>query len=368
MAETDEPIKGACRTNCSNCGAELHYSPGTSELVCAYCNTRNEIDEQNIEITEKALDDYLKKVAQHAGSDTVTTVACESCGADNPFDDTQVGKDCLFCGGHLMVKNASRCEQIRPQALIPFQIKEREAITLYRKWLNGLWFAPSALKKTENLPAQLNGVYIPYWTFDADTATIYTGMRGVHRTETERYTVTVDGKTETRTRTRTRTDWFPTAGKVNHFFDDELVLANDKLPLDITEQLHPWQLNTLVPFDHDFLRGFVVESYNVTLDEGFARGRQQMEDKIRQLVRRDIGGDAQRITSMKVSWDKLTFKHILLPVYVSAYRYQGKAYRFLVNGQSGKVKGERPYSFWKIAAAALTAIVVIGLLWLLFAG
>jgi LSD1 subclass zinc finger protein len=366
MAEQAETISGAQKVDCSNCGAELQYQPGTTELICGYCDTRNEINVSDVEIAEKKLEDYLAKMQSATPTETVTTVACESCGAENPFDDTAVGKNCLFCGGHLLVNDASRCEQIRPQAVIPFAVNNSEAVERYRKWLKGLWFAPNKLQRMENLPAALKGVYIPYWTFDAQTDTVYTGMRGIRRTETQRYTVTVNGKTETRTRTKTRVDWYPTAGKISQFFDDELVLANDRLPEGITQQLHPWDLHKLTPFEHDFLRGFLVESYNVDLASGFDKGRKQMEEKIRRLIKQDIGGDEQRITSMKVAWDDLTFKHILLPVYISAYRYNSKPYRFMVNGQSGKVNGERPYSFWKIAGAVIATLAVIGLLYLLF--
>ncbi len=365
MTEGSQAIDGIRKTQCSNCGAELRYKPGTTELICDYCDTRNTIDEQAIEIAEKALEAYLSKEVSVAPVETVSSVACESCGAENPFNDTAVGKSCVFCGGHLLVKEATRCEQIRPQGVIPFQIKSTEAVERYRKWLGGLWFAPNELKRMENLPEKLKGIYIPFWTFDAQTSTIYVGMRGIHRTETERYTVTVNGKTETRTRTKTRTDWYPAAGKVDQFFDDELVLANDRLPDDMTQSLHPWDLNSLKPFDHDFLRGFLVESYNIDLRAGFKIGREQMTEKIRTLVRRDIGGDAQRITGMKTKWDDLTFKHILLPVYVSAYRYNGKAYRFIVNGQTGKVKGERPYSVWKIVGATALFVIVVLILFLL---
>lgn len=365
MAEVTEGIEGARKINCCNCGAELRFKAGTTDLNCDYCGTRNEINLQEVEIAEQALEDFLRKEASQTPTDPVATVECESCGAVNPFDDTSVGKSCVFCGGHLLVKDAARMEQIRPQALIPFQIEHRDAIERFRKWLNGLWFAPNKLKRMQNLPDKIKGIYIPYWTFDADTATVYTGQRGIRRTERENYTVTVNGRTETRTRSKTVVDWYPASGQVTQFFDDELVLANTAVPADIANGLHPWQLNALVPFDHDFLRGFLVESYNINLNEGFAIGRKQIEEQIRTLVKRDIGGDEQRITSMNVTWDKLTFKHILLPVYVSAYRYNGKAYRFLVNGQTGLVRGERPYSFWKIAGVVVVVLAVLGVLYLL---
>lgn len=366
MAEVIEGAEGARKIHCCNCGAELRYMPGTTELHCEYCGTRNEIDVKDFEIAEQALEEFLEKERAKGETETVENLECGSCGALNPFEDTAVGKSCVFCGGHLLVKDAVRMEQIRPQALVPFQIKHRDAIERYKKWLHGLWFAPNALKRMQNLPDKLKGIYIPYWTFDADTDTSYVGQRGIRRSVSENYTTTVNGKTETRTRTKTVVDWFPTAGRVSHFFDDELVLANESIPTDISNGLHPWELNGLAPFDHDFLRGYLVESYNVNLEQGFVKGRKQMEEQIRELVRRDIGGDEQRITGMKVAWDKLTFKHILLPIYVSAYRYKGKSYRFLVNGQSGKVKGERPYSAAKIAALIFAILAIIGVLYFLF--
>lgn len=366
MAEVQETAEGVKKTHCSNCGAELRYKPGTTELTCDYCSTQNTIDESAIEIREKELHDYLSKGTEDAGTEKVTNVECESCGALNPFKGTSVGRTCLFCGGHLLMDSAKETEQIKPQALIPFQINHRDGIERYKKWLHSLWFAPNDLKKMQNLPDKLKGVYIPFWTFDADTFTIYQGKRGVNRTKTESYTVTVDGTTERRTRTKTVTDWYPASGQVKHFFDDELVLANTALPTDITMKLHPWNLKQLVPFDHDYLRGFLVESYNVNLDEGFEIGKQQITDQIRVLVKRDIGGDKQRIISMNTQWDNLTFKHILLPIYVSTYRYKGKVYRFLINGQSGEVRGERPYSFWKIFFLVLAILAVGGLLFMLF--
>ena len=57
----------------------------------------------------------------------------------------------------------------------------------------------------------------------------------------------------------------------------------------------------------------------------------------------------------------ITFKHILLPVWLAAYKYRGKTYRFVVNGRTGKVKGERPWSAWKIAFAVVIGLIVAGI-------
>ena len=359
-AEIEVASEGANKINCSKCGAELRYKPGTTELLCDYCGAANAIEESDASIDEQDLATFLK-TEETAPKETVETIECTSCGAINPFDETNVAKECIFCGGHLMVKDAAKIEQIKPQALIPFQIDQREAIKRYKEWLNSLWFAPDDLKKMQNLPNKLKGVYMPFWTFDAQTYSEYTGQRGITRVVTERYS----SNGETKTRTRTETDWYPAAGSVDHFFDDELVLANTAVPSEITMKLKPWNLDKLVPFEHDYLRGFLVESYNVSLSEGHTISRKRMEMAIRSLVRSDIGGDQQRIHSLNTDWSDETFKHVLLPIYISAYKFKGKTYRFLINGQTGEVQGKRPYSAWKIALLILAILAVVAIIVLL---
>ena len=86
-------------------------------------------------------------------------------------------------------------------------------------------------------------------------------------------------------------------------------------------------------------------------------------------MRRDIGGDQQRIERIETDVGRLTFKHVLLPVWLAAYRYRGKSFRFVVNGRTGTVQGERPWSTAKIAALiALALIVALAIAYLQIAG
>jgi len=170
--------------------------------------------------------------------------------------------------------------------------------------------------------------------------------------------VRTNGKTRTVRERRVR--WSPARGRVARAFDDVLVLASKSLPKKFTDALAPWTLGDLKPYAPEFLSGFRAEAYTVELDDGFIEARQIMDRIIAQDIRRDIGGDEQRIHNVDTRvWDE-TFKHILLPVWVAAYKFRGKTYRFVVNGQTGAVQGERPYSPWKIALAVLGAAVVAG--------
>jgi hypothetical protein len=157
----------------------------------------------------------------------------------------------------------------------------------------------------------------------------------------------------------TRTRWSAASGTVFNRFDDVLVVASRSLPPAQADALPPWDLAGLVPYRDEYLSGFRAESYQVGLPEGFAKAKTVMEAEIREAVCRDIGGDHQQIQSLQTRHDKTTFKHILLPIWISSYRYGDRTYRFLVNARTGEVQGERPWSWIKIALAAIAAVVAI---------
>jgi len=209
---------------------------------------------------------------------------------------------------------------------------------------------------------KLAGVYVPCWTYDSETTTFYRGARGDDYSETERYTATVNGRSVARTRSVRKTRWRSASGTVWNRFDDVLVMAGKSLPRHYADRLEPWDLANLMPYADEFLSGFRAESYQVDLAQGFDRAREIMDDGIRESIRRDIGGDHQRIDSVKTGYDKITFKHILLPVWLSAFRYREKVYQTLINGRTGEVQGERPFSAWKIAGAVIAALAVIALI------
>ena len=235
----------------------------------------------------------------------------------------------------------------------------------FHQWLHNLWFAPSRLKKATASPP-LQGVYIPYWTYDSQTRSSYTGERGTAYQVPERVMVTENNRQVVRTRMVTRVRWQPVRGEVHRFFDDLLVGATRTLPRVITDNLRPWHLEELVPYNPAYLAGFDSEIYQVQLDEGFNVARRLMEQIIRNDIARDIGGDFQRIHSVHTESDRVTFKHLLLPVWSAAFAFGGKQYRFVVNGQTGRVRGERPYSPWKITLALLAALLALGILVFLY--
>ncbi len=347
-------------TKCTNCGAVLNFAPGTNHLKCQYCGAENEIFPAEAPIEELDFAQYVAEGSANADTVQVATVKCSGCGASTTFQPNIASDSCAFCGMPIVVNESSTATIIKPKSLLPFKITQKEAFEGFLKWIKKLWFAPSALKKFVSQPDKLKGMYIPFWTYDSDTTTRYTGARGTHYYVTETYTE--NGQTKTRQVQKTR--WTPVSGTVFKFFDDVLVVASNSLPMKYVNKLEPWDFENLAPFDDRYLSGFRTETYQIDLKNGFELAKKFMEPGIRALVRQDIGGDEQQIYSLNTQYSNVTFKHLLLPIWISAYRFKNKVYRFLVNGRTGEVQGERPYSFWKIFFFVLACLAVIaGLLW-----
>lgn len=347
---------------CAQCGAQLRYAPGQTSLTCEHCGHVQEITPEAPRSRVRALQehDLARGLRDDLASDDmveIRTTSCPNCGARVEITGATHATECAFCATPVVLDTGTQCH-IKPQALIPFALTEAVARKAMIAWMGSLWFAPGTLLEYARKGRAMNGVYVPFWTFDSDTASRYSGQRGEYYYETRTVHVRVNGRMEIRQEQVRHTRWYPASGHVSRDFDDMLVMATRSLPARLGNELTPWDLGALVPYSPEFLAGFQAEGYTVPLADGHVEARERMSDVIRSDVRRDIGGDEQRITSVDTDWSDETFKHILLPVWMAAYKYNGKSYRFLVNGQTGEVQGERPWSIWKIAFAV---IIVVGL-------
>jgi len=348
---------------CARCGADLRYAPGQTSRVCDHCGHKQDIPQAAPRSMARALGELdlargLRDDLPGNATVEVRSTSCSSCGAVVDFTGATHATRCPFCASALVLDTGAH-RVIKPQAVIPFALTEKQARDQLTKWLGSLWFAPSKLLEYTRKGRAMTGIYVPYWTFDADSRSRYRGQRGEHYYETRTVTVTVNGKPQQRQEQVQKTRWYPAAGQVARDFDDVVVIASTSLPSRLADGLEPWALATLTMFTPDYLAGFQAEGYTVALGDGHKNARARMAQVIQGDVRRDIGGDVQRIDQIDSDFADETFKHVLLPVWMAAYRYGGKSYRFLVNGQSGEVQGERPYSAWKIAFAVILAMLAV---------
>lgn len=343
---------------CTNCGANLVFEPGQNALKCPYCQTENRIAVAAEPVEEIDFRQAMEQLRRGQETRDVLTVRCSACGAESTLNTDITADCCPFCGSAIVAQAGSR-KLIRPRYLLPFKITRQQAMASFRQWVDSLWFAPNDLRRLADASA-VKGVYIPYWTYDCDTESWYTGARGEDYWATETYAAYENGRDVTRTRQVRKTRWYPALGRVRDSFDDILILASNSLPRSCTQRLEPWDLGNLVPYGDEYLAGFVAESYQVDLEQGFELAKPIMDEAIRATIRRHIGGDHQRIDTVQTRYDQITFKHILLPLWISAYRYRDRTFRFLVNARTGEVSGQRPYSGWKIFLAVLAGLLIAG--------
>jgi predicted RNA-binding Zn-ribbon protein involved in translation (DUF1610 family) len=349
---------------CEACGANLSFDPQAGALVCGHCGHTQPVPAAPGRDRARALAELdlaaALRGALPAGAEVETRMArCPGCGAGLELGGTVTATTCPFCDTPIATEGVAH-RAIRPQAVLPFAIPERDARGAMVSWLGRLWFAPNGLQEYARKGRLLTGIYVPFWTFDAATRSRYAGQRGDAYYETRTVWVEENGRRVQRQEQVRHIRWTKVSGWVSRRFDDVLVIGSTSLPQDDTEALAPWDLSALEPMRPDFLSGFQAEAYSVPLPDSHATARDRMAAVIVQDVRAAIGGDEQRIERIDTDWSDETFKHILLPVWTAAYRYGGKAWRFVVNGQTGKVKGERPWSVWKIAFAVLAVAVVVG--------
>lgn len=346
-------------TVCKGCSGKLEFTPGTNHLKCPYCGVENEIIVSTEMFEELDFEKFVTEFKEQSTTQEVATVKCQGCGAQTTFNPNVVSDACPCCGSPQVVKNASSTHSIQPKAILPFAIDQNKAFGEFGLWIKKLWFAPDKLKQYARQQEKLTGLYIPYWTYDSKTGTDYEGERGIDYQVTEPYTTMENGKLVSKTRSVTHTRWSNVSGHVDNNFDDVLVVASKSLPKEYVEKLEPWGLENMVPFNESYLRGFKTESYQVDLKEGLDDAKIKMNEVINSTVCKDIGGDRQRITTLNTVYNNITFKHILLPIWISAYTYKDKIYRFLINGRTGEVQGERPYSWIKITLAGLLVAAII---------
>lgn len=337
----------------------MEFDPATGGMRCPYCGVTQAVAEDvKRAVTENPLEDIdPSRFAQMSAK--AMQVECSTCGSVVTFEPPVVAGDCPFCAAKIVVQPKSADPLIAPDGLLPFGVPKDKAGAEVKQWLASRWFAPSDLQKMAQ-PDGLSGMYLPFWTFDAEVVTQYTGQRGEYYYETVYETVRdAQGRQSQVARQVRHTRWWPASGTVENSFDDLLVPATKSVDLGRLQALEPWDLPGVRPYEPAFLAGFKAQRYQLELPAGFDAAKQQMKPVIRQAIERDIGGDEQRVNSTQPEYFDVTFKHLLLPVWLGAYRYQGKVFQVLVNARTAEVQGERPYSAGKIAAAVLIAIFVL---------
>jgi len=342
---------------CAACGAQAEWNPSRQLLVCPFCGTSAPftVDAQSGALVENDLAKALRDLPDEARGwlTDKRTVQCQSCKAVSVFDPERVGQNCSFCGSPSLVDYAEIKAPIRPQSLLPFKISEPQVREQIRRWYASKWLAPGKLKNRA-LVDRVRGVYIPYWTFDAQAVCPWEADAGHYYYTTESYR---DNQGRSQTRQVRHVRWEPASGLVRHFFDDEPVPGTHGVSHALLRQVEPFQTAELVPYDTAFLSGFIVEHYQIVLLDAAQASQDAMTRKLEEMCAAEIPGDTYRNLQIHPTFSAQTFKHILVPIWLLTYLYATKMYQVVVNGYDGRMAGQYPKSPWKIAFLVLLAII-----------
>lgn len=340
---------------CQNCGGTIKWNIAKQQLECVSCRAPFVPENRYGPIQEHDYNSFLASEQQEQTFPGETLVTCSTCGAQMTFGQQDTAKVCPMCGSSQVMEHR-QIAGVAPDGLIPFRVDKTTAQLCFRQWISSLTFAPNRLKKAVQ-QGKLEAVYLPFWTFDTQTEASYSGQGGDTRQDDEGHSYT---------------DWTSVRGHLSVFFDDLAICAATGPVQALIGGILPYSTqNGSVPYDSAYLSGFSAQRYSVKADQAFEQAAQGIRTYLNQQAEQEIkdrGYDSARVEHLDVHFYNVGYKHILVPAWVSSFFYQGKSYLYLINGETGKVSGKRPYSALKILAACVGLIAVITIIVLLLGG
>lgn len=351
-----EQTKRETDKKCDACGGTMEFDPASGKLLCPYCGAYKDIMLR----TDRAVEELDIRAAEHMGSNTwgaaTKTVICKSCGAESVYDALAVANICPYCGSTQVMQEADN-DSLAPSGVVPFGVPRQRAGELFTKWIKGKLFAPNAAKKSAKAET-FQGVYLPYWTYDAETYSTYSAKYGKDR------------RVKRGDKWETVTDWYNCSGDYSRFFDDVLVAGTGTKDKGILNAIEPFDCKRAVPYSPEFLAGFCAERYAVGLKDGWSVAADKMRSMLDDAITSEIRSrhNADRVSGLRfgTNYSAITYKYVMLPVWLSSFTYKGKVFNFMVNGQTGRVGGKSPVSAIKVTIAIVVAVAVLVLLYYLF--
>jgi len=361
-------VQAQQKFSCPSCGGEAQWNPAKKAIICPFCGNTSpaqaELDETGKEvIVEHDLVAALRGIPdeQRGWQAKKISVKCQSCQAISVFDPERVAQRCDFCGSSALVPYEETKDAFRPESLLPMKLAEDAVRDSIRAWYGNRWFAPNALKNAA-LTDTVKGLYIPYWTFDAQVHADWTAESGYYYYETEEFR---DGNGQVQTRQVQKIRWQPSAGSLDHFFNDELVPASRGVQEEMLRKIEPFPTTSdLVAYNAGYLSGWVVERYQIDLVAAATEARNEMEAEMQHLCAAQVPGDTHRNLQVQNDFSGQTFKHILVPIWLLNYNYGDRNFQVVINGYTGAIAGKHPWSWIKISLAILAGLAAAGLIFI----
>jgi hypothetical protein len=356
-----EPDEETRTFKCRHCGGTVSYSAAERQLTCPYCGGSQEVAAEEVGRTAAEFEFTLETMerAQYGWGEQRRELVCEACGAVVAVAPDVLTSTCAFCGSNRVHARDVTGDLLRPTALLPFVVERDRLRALVVEWLGRGWMHPPGLRDVRALQ-EMTGVYLPFWTFDADIHADWKAEVGTERTE--RYHQ--DGEWKT----RTVIDWRWRSGRVRVSIDDHLVAGTTCVSQVILGKVAPFDLAELVDYDSGYLAGWQAKGYDVRLQDGWRIAKEEMRQQAKLACYKDTGSSHVRNFRMTASFADERWRYLLLPVYLASYPFEGRTFQVMANGQTGQVAGQKPVAWvrvWLAIAAMLSPGACLGLLGLL---
>ena len=331
---------------CKNCGGDLRYDPASYGLVCDYCGFRKMLHRPSEQVVVEELD--MSTASRNANMNwgiLRRAVTCKYCSAVTLYDPEQISGACPYCGSKVVLTPEQTNTGMAPNGVIPFSITKEQAAANYYKWNKWALWAPEEFRKGKVL-GNLTGVYVPYWTFDADTITTYEGKFG--------YT--------TESGDNSYTKYYKKSGVVSVFIDDYTTCGSRRFINDkMFNTIATFNAKDIIPYTPEALLGFAAEKYTIDLGEAWNISKAKMRKRFENEACRNERADCYDKLQMSTEFTNIKYRYVLVPMWLTAANYKGKVYNVAISGYNGRGNCKRPVSTVKIV---LLCVIVGGFFFL----
>lgn len=347
---------------CPSCGANISYDVSEGGIACEYCGYVAPVKGKQVGKKADEFEFTLETLSQSTrGWGTQRQVLqCSSCGVELSIPHGTLTATCPFCASNQVNVTTSTVESLRPRFLVPFKISKEQTRQISKEWLGKGWYHPNELAAS-TVMQRLTGVYLPFWTFDTQVNADWRAEVG-HEVTTRHYNSSTKSW-----ETRTKIVWRWESGRIHQNVDDFLVIGShpNHISHRILHELFPFQMNGLVTYQPDYLAGWQALAYETTLTQAWDSAKRSIREDAKTACYQDIPTNHVRNFSMTTDFSDETWRYIILPVYIATYRFEEEVYQMMVNGQTGKIAGQKPVAWWKVwlaIAGILSPGLILGLI------